>query len=287
MAHSRGTEEWYSLLACPDCGGPLVALDGVLRCEAGHSFDVARQGYVNLLRGGTHTGTADSAGMVAARAAFLGAGHYAPLMEVVAASVALAVSGVEGCILDAGAGTGEYLAAVLDRLPGRVGLALDISKHAARRAARAHERVGAVVCDAWGRLPVRDGAAAAVLSVFAPRNPDEFARVLAPGGALVVVTPTMRHLSEIVGPLGMVGIDPHKQERLQAALSGLFECTSTCAVEREVQMSRADAIAAAQMGPSAYHTAPEEVARLAREMSEPVVATLSVTVGTWCARSGV
>ena len=67
----------------------------------------------------------------------------------------------DGCVLDLGAGTGWYLARVLDRLPGRSGLALDLSRHALRRAARAHARIGAVAADAWGPLPVRDAAVGA------------------------------------------------------------------------------------------------------------------------------
>ena len=54
-------------------------------------------------------------------------------------------------------------------------------------------------CDAWTGLPVRDGSAAAVLSVFAPRNPSEAARVLSDGGVFVVVTPERGHLGELVG----------------------------------------------------------------------------------------
>src|SRR5688572_20694208 len=121
-----------------------------------------------------------------------------------------------GCILDLGAGTGWYLARVLERLPGRQGLALDLSKHALRRAARAHPRIGAVACDAWAPLPLRDGVAALVLSVFAPRDGAEIARVLRPGGALVVVTPTDRHLEPLVSKLGLLTVDERKEERIDA-----------------------------------------------------------------------
>ena len=79
--------------------------------------------------------------------------------------------------LDLGAGTGRQLARVLDALPRRHGIALDVSRPALQRAARAHPRIGAVGCDIWGALPVRSAAAALVLNVFAPRNGDEIARV--------------------------------------------------------------------------------------------------------------
>lgn len=278
--------EWHSLFGCPNCGGDLVRADGALRCAGGHSFDVARQGYVNLLPGGAHTGTADTAEMVAARAQFLSRGHFAQLDAALADVVEQAVSGVDGCIADVGAGTGEHLAAVLARLPGRYGLALDVSKHAARRAAKVHPRIGAVVCDAWGVLPVRSGVAAAVLSVFAPRNAAEFARILAPGGALVVVTPTDRHLAELIGPLGMISVDARKEERLEGALAGRFERECTRGVEGKLRLTRADALAVVMMGPSARHVDPDEARRRAEALPEPLEATLSVSISVWRATEG-
>jgi len=277
-SHDDFMAEWHALLACPHCGRRLSGSDRVLACEAGHAFDIAREGYVNLLEGGARPGTADTPAMVAARTAFLAGGHFAPLDAALADAAAI---GAGGCIVDVGAGTGEHLAAVLDRLPGRTGLALDVSKYAARRAARAHPRIGAVVCDAWGTLPVRSGVAAVVMSVFAPRNPSEFARMLAPGGTLVVATPTPAHLGELIGPLGMVTVDPRKEERLETAFAGLFrrECTRT--VERALSLSRTDAVAVALMGPSAHHLSAGEAQERAERLAEPIVATMSVAVSTW------
>ena len=77
---------------------------------------MAKQGYVNLMPGGASPGTADTAEMVAARAEFLNAGHYAPLAETLATAAAVASGGPPGVVLDAGAGTGYYLAAVLAAL---------------------------------------------------------------------------------------------------------------------------------------------------------------------------
>jgi len=94
------------VMACPYCARPLVLGDGVVACDAGHRFDVAREGYVNLLGGSPQTGTADTPAMVAARGAFLAGGHFEPLAGSIAAGVARATSGIEGCILEVGAGTG-------------------------------------------------------------------------------------------------------------------------------------------------------------------------------------
>ncbi len=143
-------------LECPYCGAGMADAGAALRCGRGHAFDIARQGYASLLPAGAKGGGGDTAAMVQARADFLAAGHFASLADDLA-RVAEEVAGsgrVPCCLVDVGAGTGYYLAAVLGRLPERAGLALDISKFAVRKAARAHPRIGAVACDAWRRLPV-------------------------------------------------------------------------------------------------------------------------------------
>ena len=201
-------------LCCPHCGAELALGAGTLQCGAGHSFDVARQGYVSLLPGAPRAASGDSAAMVAARELFLGAGHFEPLEAALAAAAAGAPAG--GCVADLGAGTGWQLARVLDALPPRPGLALDVSRPALRRAARAHPRIGAVGCDIWGALPMRPEAVGLMLNVFAPRNGAEMARVMAPDARLVVVTPTPRHLEELAGPLGLLSVDERKPERLEA-----------------------------------------------------------------------
>jgi 23S rRNA (guanine745-N1)-methyltransferase len=267
-----------ALLRCPHCRAPL-GLDGAsLRCEAGHSFDIARQGYASLLSAAARTGTADTQAMVAARLAFLEAGHYVPIADALAAACAQAGP---GALVDVGSGPGWYLTRVLDGLPDRVGLALDVSKHALRRAARAHPRIAAVACDTWGPLPVRDAVAGAVLSVFAPRNPSELARVLAPGGELVLVSPSERHMSELIPGLGLVNVEPRKEERLASQLRELFERTEAMPVEYTMELGHSDVEALVAMGPSAHHLESEAARRRIASLPEPASVTASVTVARY------
>jgi 23S rRNA (guanine745-N1)-methyltransferase len=259
------------LLRCPVCGDALAASDGSLRCEEGHSFDVARQGYVNLV-----PGPADSAAMVEAREAFLGAGHYGRLSEALAEEA----SGVEapGVVVDVGAGTGHHLGRVLEALPGRVGLALDASPAALRRAARSHPRAAAIGADAWKPLPLRDGVAALVLSVFAPRNPPEMARVLTPGGAIVTATPTTRHLAELVGPLGLLSVPDDKADRLDVQLAPRFELADRRTVEYAMFLTGEEAAQLVLMGPSAWHIDEEGLAERIDGLPDPLTVTVSVTL---------
>ncbi|MFH9549176.1 putative RNA methyltransferase [Streptomyces sp. NPDC017435] len=239
------------LLRCPTCRTrPLHPDRGALRCPVGHTFDIARHGYAGLLTG-TRATSGDDAAMVRAR--FLSAGTYAPIREVGARLAADPMS-EQATVVDAGCGTGYYLAGVLDHLPGARGLGLDTSVRALRSAARAHERGAAVAWDVFRPLPLVDGAADAVLNVFAPRNPAEFHRVLRPTGRLIVVRPTGRHLAELRGRLpGMVTIDPAKEQRLHRALDPFFEASVTEQVEYPATLSELDALDLVAMTPSARH----------------------------------
>jgi 23S rRNA (guanine745-N1)-methyltransferase len=274
-------------LECPVCGSDLALDAAALRCARGHVFDVARQGYVNLLPGRARTSTADTPAMVDARAAFLDAGHFDAILDAVAAVSAVALGdGPAGCVADVGAGTGHYLARVLEQALDRFGLALDLSKHALRRAARAHPRIGAAVCDTWRPLPVRTDAAAVVLDVFAPRNAPEFARVLHPGGALVVVTPAADHLRELVDALGLVTVDERKDERLAASLGAGFVLAESVPVRFAMSLTRADVAAVVGMGPSSRHVTDAEMSERIAALPEPVAVTAAVTVAVYRARRG-
>ena len=270
-----------AVLACPVCGRGL-AVDGAgLRCPVGHAFDRARQGHVTLLPSGGSPHEGDSAAMVADRADFLAAGHYAGITAALAGAVLAGPA--PRTLLDAGGGTGAHLAGVLDRAPDAVGVVLDASRYAARRAARAHPRAMAVVADSWAGWPVRDGAVDRVLVVFAPRNGAETARVLAPGGRLVVVTPAADHLAELVDPLGLLTVDPAKADRLAASLEPHLTPVATTAHREELALDHAAVRTLVGMGPHARHLAEGELADRVAALPGVVGVTVAVDVSTWTA----
>ena len=275
-------ERAVSVLSCPVCAAGLtVAAEATgLVCSAGHRFDRARQGHVTLLPPGHRPPSGDSAEMVADRVAFLGAGHYAGLTAALA-DAALAGSGPPARLLDLGGGTGAHLAGVLDRCPDAVGVVLDSSRYAARRAARAHARAVAVVADTWARLPLRDGALDRVLVVFAPRNGPEIARVLRPEGRLVVATPAADHLRELIGPLGLLRVDPHKAERMTATLEPHLRPVAATRHHQRLSLDHAAVRVLVGMGPHARHLEPGAIAGALAVLPEVVRVTVSVDLTTY------
>lgn len=282
-----GLARVLTALRCPVCGQGL-GLDGrTVRCPAGHAYDLAKQGYLSLLAGQLKF-AGDSPEMVAARARFLDAGHFEGFMAAVAeigarhlgpaAAEPLVGSGAGPVVAELGAGTGHYLARVLDAAPHAAGIAVDASKPAARRAARAHPRAASVLSDAWSALPIADGSLRLVMSVFAPRNAAESARMLAPGGAVLVLTPTPRHLAELVGPLGLVQVDERKPDRLEATMGDHFTAVETAPVEYAMRLSRGDIADVVAMGPSARHGDQAARAAAIAALDEPLEVTASALV---------
>jgi 23S rRNA (guanine745-N1)-methyltransferase len=262
---------------CPVCANSVrVGADQVV-CDRGHSFNIARQGYVSLVSGRGGPGTGDSAAMVLAREAFLGGGHYQPVADSLSALAGRSDRGGPGLVLDLAGGTGYYLAGVLDALGGRLGACLDLSAPALRRAARAHPRAVALGADAWQSLPFADGAAALVLSVFGPRNAAEIRRVLAPGGTLLVATPGAGHLAELREALGLIGIDERKTERLAEAYGGYAD-SSVTPVRYELRLGHAELTNLVAMGPSARHIAADELAGRVAALPAAVTVTVDVEV---------
>jgi 23S rRNA (guanine745-N1)-methyltransferase len=184
-------------LICPLCHQPLLPQANSFRCDAGHQFDQAKEGYVNLLpvqhKGSREPG--DSAEMLQARRVFLDAGHYQPLRDGVAEILAQQLSQQPAQILDIGCGEGYYTAAMAEALPHAQLFGLDVAKAAIRMAAKRYRDVKFCVASSQ-RLPFADASLDAVVRIYAPCNEDELSRVMKPGGYLLTVTPAAHHLQQ-------------------------------------------------------------------------------------------
>jgi 23S rRNA (guanine745-N1)-methyltransferase len=252
-------------LRCPVCEQSLSRSERSLRCAAGHGFDLARQGYANLTAGRAPS-PGDTAEMIADRDAFLAAGHYDFIAD------ALTGHARDGLVVDAGTGTGYYLARVLAAAGTAVGLGIDVSKPALRRAARAHPRAAAVLADLWRPLPVRDGVAGVLLDVFAPRNGGEFHRVLRPDGVLLVVTPASDHLTELIEAHDLLRVDPAKAARVSESLGEGFVAVESRVLRRTLELTGPQTRTLVGMTPSAHHVP------AAALPAEPRTVTAAVTV---------
>ena len=208
------------LLICPLCKEPLGPAEGALRCPAGHSYDVSRAGYVNLLPPGKgrNAKTGDERDMIRARSAFLRRGRYDPIDRAVAELLADNLPGGdpsrERILCDMGAGEGTHTVKIAGLLHEKTGLPVlslgfDASKHGAESGCRYARSLGCfddggtspvrVVCLPANlfHLPVRDGCADAALSLFAPIAWEETGRILSPGGLFLAVSSGREHLLEL------------------------------------------------------------------------------------------
>lgn len=193
----------FQALACPLDGAALTRQGASWRCAAGHSFDIASQGYANLLpvQHKRSKDPGDSKEMVAARRRFLNAGHYAPIAEAVSRATLVNVpAGATISCLDAGCGEGYYmrqLAAAAEHAGQSLSLlGLDISKWAVLSAAKQDKRASWVV-GSNAALPVLPATLDRVLCMFGFPVYAEFARVLKPGGLLLQVDAGPDHLREL------------------------------------------------------------------------------------------
>jgi 23S rRNA (guanine745-N1)-methyltransferase len=192
---------YSELLCCPLDKLALRQQDTRLQCANGHSFDIARQGYVNLLGPGDKRSRdpGDSSEMVAARRAFLNSGHYEPLAHRVAALVR-PLTGTGSVIVDAGCGEGYYLQQLCAKLPAsRLSaptlIGFDISRPAVQAATR---RCAATWLVASNRnIPLAPGSADCLLSLFGFPVFESFRALLRDGGTLLAVNAGPQHLIEL------------------------------------------------------------------------------------------
>lgn len=176
------------MLRCPVCLKPLVFVDHTARCEHGHSFDIAKEGYVNLLRGsksGDKIG--DDKFSARSRRDFLNKGYYAPLKD----ALVVIFLDKQGTLLDICCGEGYYTSALGQNEKLDV-YGFDIAREMIRLAAKRGR--GTYFVANMASIPVEDASFDYAVHLFAPFKEEEFARILRPGGSLYTVVPGKDHL---------------------------------------------------------------------------------------------
>jgi len=236
-------------LICPVCAGKLTVGEKTCTCPVGHSFDIAKSRYVNLLLNSAKGHHGDDKLMVRSRAEFLNKGYYDRLSHE-AARLAAKYIPQGGVILDSGCGEGKYTAEVMDAVKGSHIIGIDISKDALIYAAKRSDKMMLCVASS-AALPVEGESLDGILNIFSPLSADEFRRCLKPGGVLIRVYPLEQHLFELKE---LVYDNPILNPPEVIGLEG-FELAENCEVRYRIALdNNSDIMALFMMTPYYYKT---------------------------------
>lgn len=250
------------MLICPICGELLTLEEKKAFCPKGHSFDRAKEGYLNLLMASGRGGHGDDKAMLLARRDFLERGFYRHLLSALQEEI-FARFPQNGVLADAGCGEGYYTAAIAEHLlKGNKELrlfAFDIAKDAARLAAKKIGRRGEVFVGSCYHVPLLSGSCDAILSVFSPFAGEEFYRILKPDGFLICAVPMPEHLYSLKRA---VYEKPLLNEK-RAEIGEGFSLVDQRRVKKEVFLPDPASIRALfGMTPYAHKTSREDMAKL-------------------------
>jgi len=259
----------FDSFLCPNCRDALMLRERSLVCEQGHCFDLAKQGYANLLpvNAKRSKSPGDSKEMVQARTAWLDTNLYEPI----AATVAQLLDGYSDSVLDTGCGEGYYtnfIAPFCGKLAG-----IDISKFAIIAAAKRNKVISFAVASNR-QLPVADASQSAVLSLFGFPVEAEFLRVLKPGGVVIHAEAAADHLIEFRRAL-YPEIKPFNRVNYYTQLQRITELP----VEFDIKFSdKAQALSLLKMTPHYFRASSDALAKWMDDPVETVTVSVSVSL---------
>ena len=271
----RSTRENFK---CPSCGQALTlnaeSQPKTYSCSNRHSFDVAREGYLNLLlaQHKRSRNPGDSDDMIRSRQRFLSAGYYSLLSDAIVSQVANSANGFNQTLIDLGCGEGHYLQQLRDASlndpksdsksasPDLKLLGIDISKFAVRLAAK--RKMGArLVVDSAFNIPLFENRLDTAISVFSPISCEETARILKPGGTLIMVGPGEEHLSGLTKLIYDKTV-PHAGNPLDATAQ--FTLQESIEIKRDISVEGSDILDLLTMTPYYWQARPEQQEKLAK-----------------------
>lgn len=254
---------FISLLACPLCGDPLTAVATSpvatsLYCPQKHTFDQAKEGYVNFLVGQPKF-QGDSPEMLNARREFLASGLYLPLSAAInGMGMACCADLPQPVVAEVGCAEGWYLARWQENCPTAVTLGLDVAKTAVRVAAKQNQGLFFLVADTWQKLPFASGSLDLLLNIFAPRNPAEFQRVLKRNGRLLIVIPGPSHLQTLRTQFHLLEQEPNKESQVIEQLSPAFSLRDIRLLQYRLEIPQPTLTHLIRMTPNYRHLSPEQ-----------------------------
>ena len=272
-----------SILICPYCKGPLTASkERTFVCENKHSFDLAKQGYLNLLPVNQKKSKdpGDNQMMISARREFLELGFYDSLIDSIKNLIEkkLSFNSQEIIAFDAGCGEGYYSQKALNELPhlSTKIWGTDISKYAVKSAAGKYKNNFYFVSSVYN-LPVADASVDLILSVFSPVMAEEFNRILSSRGFAIVVTPAPNHLREIA-ELIYESFRPHTTnilEKMSVSFRHLHREHTTFKIEIS---SAADVLSLLKMTPYYWSTAEERLENITKKTELTVSCDFNIDI---------
>lgn len=261
-----------TIFTCPVCKEPLYIEGRTYKCQNNHCFDMAKEGYVNLLVGSKSTDfSGDDKQMVSSRTRFLEGGYYSPLRDKISSLITQYSNG-DSVLLDAGCGEGYYTNAYSEICAHTAGI--DISKSAIRHAAKKCKNAEFAVASVY-HLPIADACADIIVNCFSPNAPEEFARVMKDTGVLFYVVPSPRHLWELKSILYDT---PYENEEKTEE----YEKLKLCGIEKIsfdfLLNNNDDIMALFGMTPYAWNTPSEGIKRLQNTESLRVTADFAIHI---------
>ncbi|MDC5150068.1 methyltransferase domain-containing protein [Acinetobacter baumannii] len=258
-------------LMCPVCRQRLELVSKTWRCEQGHSYDIAKQGYVNLhvVQHKHSKNPGDTPESVDARRAFLQGGYYQPLQQAV---VHLLKDLKAKMVLDIGCGEGYYTSAMQQVVEQCIGV--DIAKNAVQRAAKLNDKVTWVV-GTGATLPVIDQSMDVCTSLFSPIPQTEILRVVKDDGYLIVVTPATDHLYAMREAL-FEQVNPHSPQKFVEQLQDLFELKEQQVIDAPLVLDQQALKNLIAMTPYAYKASPERRMQLEQKAHLQVTASFQI-----------
>lgn len=260
-----------NVLMCPICSQRLQREDKRWYCDNQHSYDVAKQGYVNLhVVQHKHSKTpGDTVVSVDARRAFLQGGFYQALQQAVVQRIRdLNVD----TVLDIGCGEGYYTAAMQAEVKHCIGV--DIAKNAVQVAAKLNPAVTWIV-GTGAILPVMDESVDLCSSLFSPIPQQEILRVLKPKAYLLVVTPAEQHLYALREAL-FDQVNPHTPEKFVRQLEEHFDLIEQSVVDSALHLDQAQLKNLIAMTPYAYKAKAEKREQLQQHESFDLNASFQI-----------
>lgn len=244
----------FEHLICPKCRSKLTSDGKTVVCRNGHSYDIAKEGYVNLLPPMSHV-PGDNAEMVRARHLFLAKGYYEPLRD----KLKEIISGLSPKVfVDAGCGEGYYTSKISESISGDT-VGLDISKFAVKYAAK-NDKNSVYAAANIHVLPFEDESVDVILSCFCAYDEKEYKRVLKSGGKFVLVLPYKRHL---FGMKEILYDNPYENPSDIPVLCG-FEHSATDIISYKIHLGNKDDISELySMTPYQWNTSKDGAERLA------------------------